>query len=831
MLDLKELIQCPFIEYDNDYNVVYQNDSFVNEFKRITNLKEIFPNRILNNLINTSKSYDVYNNNIYCFISKRNKNNYICSICKDLKYDLEEILFKEVEVTNSFKFIVKNNDLYISNIKNVKRFDKFIKHFVYKKDINLLEKALNNLINPNYIEIRIKNFDRINDVNKYLWYRIYYKNINNILTGIALNIDSYKQEEFKYENMNNILRYVRSNNLFSYKINYTTDECFKIKSMGNLTYLKEHDKASNLYKLIFDNVISGDNVDKLILENVIKEYYLGNHNHKVICKVNVNNDKYIWLEIEITLTKNPKTNHLEGLFIACDINNETEFKNTINNVLESNYEFIGSLNVHSPYITFFDSDVANRNLLLRRCKYNQMVNEYLKSCVSLDNINKYLKCLSYGSIIKKLMLKQTYIVTLNTKINGETFYKRWTFYKNKLKDEIILYSTDVTKIVSEEIEKQNKLKEAVETANKAVEAKRKFLSQISHDIRTPMNGIMGLITMSLDEDINDKARENLKTAYESGKYMLELINDTLDMHTIEDNRININYEVFNLKETIENIISTISFSASNKKIKINENIIESNLNVSFDKSKLSQILVNILSNAIKYTNEYGIINLNVQSKVIKNKLHTHFVIEDNGIGIESSFLPNIFSAYSRERRNDANGTGLGMYIVKNLIDALKGKIKINSEIGKGTKVQIELIMDLTKEEINFENQNFDFSNVKVLLVDDDLINIKVGKYFLERKGFIVESATSGEEAIKKVTNNFYNLILMDIRMPIMDGYETTKRIRNINSLIDIPIIAMSANAFEEDVKKALESGMNDHISKPIIANNMYSVIAKHIKNK
>lgn len=315
--------------------------------------------------------------------------------------------------------------------------------------------------------------------------------------------------------------------------------------------------------------------------------------------------------------------------------------------------------------------------------------------------------------------------------------------------------------------------------------------------------------------------------------MLELINDTLDINMIEENKVTLNVEAFSLYENLNNIFSTFFVEIKRKKLNFIYDIsLTNDLIVKTDRSKLTQILVNILSNAIKYTNENGQVKFTIKTMKTGKILKTTFIIEDTGIGMSEDFLPKLFNNYAREERGKVGGTGIGMYIVKSLVDAMNGKIEINSKINCGTKVTVHLPLEIgSKEETKLVRNNFDFKGKKILLVDDDPINIKVGRKFLERKEFIVDTAESGFEAIEKITNNKdYNLVLMDIRMPELNGYDTTKQIRSMGSeyFKNVPIIAMSANAFEEDIALSKESGMNDHISKPVKPEILYDVISKYI---
>lgn len=839
MENLKDLIQCAYVKFDKEFNVIEANKKFCRDFDNINNMKQVFSPNI--EKLEDDKTYvfsKIINNYLYNINLIKKNNYYLCSLCQDHSFGEFKELYNKIGRKNIFYFTIDNkkNTLSINDSKTVHLNDTFLKRIIYKDDLQLIDKR-ENIENKEYIDIRIKNIFRrnlqINDSEKYDWYRIYYNYNEDFISGLAININSLKEIEYKYIKMNNVLKYIRSNNVFTYKLNFTRNECHLLKSIHNYKSLDKVNKVSELFCVLCDRIIMGDGAEKLVYENIINEFRLGNIEHKIICKLMFSKDKYMWIEIKITVAKNPKTNELEGILIATDVNNETEFKHTLNNVIESNYDFIASVSLVSPYITFFDKDSLNHNILLRRCMYNQMVKEYLFVYVDKENRNDYFNEINYNAIVKKLKSKKTYLFTMATNINGEVKYKRWNFYKNNITNEVVLYSTDVTKVVSEELEKQKELQLALQRANEATDAKRKFLSQISHDIRTPMNGILGLINISLQDDIPQEVRNNLKIAYKSGDYLLELINDTLDMNMIEENKVTLNVEAFSLYENLNNIFSTFFVEIKRKKLNFIYDIsLTNDLIVKTDRSKLTQILVNILSNAIKYTNENGQVKFTIKTMKTGKILKTTFIIEDTGIGMSEDFLPKLFNNYAREERGKVGGTGIGMYIVKSLVDAMNGKIEINSKINCGTKVTVHLPLEIgSKEETKLVRNNFDFKGKKILLVDDDPINIKVGRKFLERKEFIVDTAESGFEAIEKIKNyKDYNLVLMDIRMPELNGYDTTKQIRSMESeyFKNVPIIAMSANAFEEDIALSKESGMNDHISKPVKPEILYDVISKYI---
>lgn len=261
-----------------------------------------------------------------------------------------------------------------------------------------------------------------------------------------------------------------------------------------------------------------------------------------------------------------------------------------------------------------------------------------------------------------------------------------------------------------------------------------------------------------------------------------------------------------------------------------------------DKTKLREIVLNILSNAIKYTPEGGNIELLIQEISFENnKVKYHFIIIDNGIGMKEDFLPHIFEEFAREKTSTESkvpGVGLGLPIVKSLIDMMNGTIQVESKLNKGTKFTVELsfLTSLQVENVNERNTStLDFSGKHILLVEDNELNAEIGIELLNTFKVIIDLAKNGEECIKileKMPEGYYDLILMDIQMPIMDGYEATKIIRSFNNKnAQIPIIAMTANAFEEDRKHALQLGMNEHLAKPVDIEKLKDVFTKYFNHE
>ncbi len=415
------------------------------------------------------------------------------------------------------------------------------------------------------------------------------------------------------------------------------------------------------------------------------------------------------------------------------------------------------------------------------------------------------------------------------KVTGEQRYFFDSFYETEFDNEtyLVLVLGDRTR------ERNNSvaLETAVQTANQANKAKTDFLSNMSHDIRTPMNTIFGLITL-IKREINnpDRAMKYLEQMETSSAHMIELINNILDMSRIESGKTVLETAPVNINELFNEISDMYSVHAKAKSITVNRNIVLKNDMYLGDATRIKKILTNIISNAIKYTNSGGWVNIDVKSEPIRDTGYDTlvFTIRDNGIGMSSEFIKDLFEPFARENNttmSGVGGTGLGMAIEKNLVNLMNGHIHVQSEVGEGTEFIIEIPLKCIVENITLpkDSGNIDDINLegmKILVVEDHDLNAMILFELLEEEGIHCVRAKNGKEGLEmfeKSETNEFDLILMDVQMPVMNGYDATKAIRVCKHprATSIPIAAMTANAFAEDVDNALNAGMNMHIAKPV----------------
>ncbi|MCI7131886.1 MAG: ATP-binding protein [Lachnospiraceae bacterium] len=402
-------------------------------------------------------------------------------------------------------------------------------------------------------------------------------------------------------------------------------------------------------------------------------------------------------------------------------------------------------------------------------------------------------------------------------------------------------SSQMVKLEQETNKELNRLRMEAESANAA---KSIFLNNMSHDIRTPMNAIIGFTNIALKHDPKPEIRSCLDKISDSSEHLLALINDVLDISRIESGKIKYVPTPVDIVEVSDSVLTIMYGYLSDRDITFQTEIAEPQKRyVLADAVRVREVLVNILGNAVKFTNDGGTITYTVSFHPGKdeNYINVRYRIADTGIGMAEEFVDHIFDEFSQEEhgaRTQYQGTGLGMAITKRYVELMGGAISVVSKKGVGSTFTVELPMEITEASVvkkkDYAVGNIDLTGLKILLAEDNDLNAEIAIVQLEELGIQITRASDGDEAVRFFAENpqgTFDLILMDVMMPKLNGYEATKAIRSMQNRPDavfIPVIAMTANAFAEDVQASLDAGMNGHLSKPIVMDEVIKTIARNL---
>ena len=480
----------------------------------------------------------------------------------------------------------------------------------------------------------------------------------------------------------------------------------------------------------------------------------------------------------------------------------------------------------------------------RKCgnRWSKIIPSYAEMMVSDNTNGEFENRLGLETLrSQEKDYSMTYEFKLETGINYHQV--RVAFVKKKDGTRMAVVGTrNIDSLIKKERMQEEKLKKAYVAAENANKAKTEFLNNMSHDIRTPMNVILGYNHLMKSQLTESKQLDYQKKIEQSGKLLLAIINNVLDMARIESGKIKVDENYERVGEVVDEIISTFSSEAEEKEIHLSGSMKVTHRNILCDGTKIREIYVNLVSNAMKYTPRGGNVTITVEELPCEKEgyMKVKSEIKDTGIGMSKEYLPTLFEPFSREQNTTIGrigGTGLGMPIVKKMVDLMGGSIEVASELGKGTVFTFTLMHKIADrkfysqktEAAETSEMGKNLSGKHVLLAEDNDLNAEIAVTVLEETGIVIERVEDGIQCVNRVVQmspGTYDLILMDIQMPNMDGYKATRCIRRLDDKkkAEIPIIAMTANAFAEDRKKAFDAGMNGHIAKPIDIEKLGAVI-------
>jgi len=522
-------------------------------------------------------------------------------------------------------------------------------------------------------------------------------------------------------------------------------------------------------------------------------------------------------------------------------------------ILASEYSSVYYIDLATDKLTTYsmNADIERDlgGIFRRGIRYSDAYELYVAKYIYEDDKEMMRRSGSIENIVKNLTGQKSYTVNFRSNNYGNPQYSEMKFVKvgsDNIPKAVALAFANKDSEIRRENERQLQLEEAKSRAEAANKAKSSFLFNMSHDIRTPMNAIMGFASMALKYITDpDKTKECIEKIILSGDHLVTLINDVLDMARIESGKVTIEENNVNMGDLADSIISMVKENAANNGLKLEKKFKGlNNANVYADRLRISQVLINIIGNSIKYTKPGGTICVMINKRASMKHGYSTFEmkVKDNGIGMSREFIDHVFESFSREKTSTVSGiqgTGLGMAITQELVKMMNGTITIESELNVGTTVTLRFSFrnsqgTAVKAEPKVSQEVRDISGLKVLIVEDNELNREIARDILESEGIVVDEAEDGSVAVQMVLESKkrpYDVILMDIQMPYMDGYKATSEIRHFSNpaLKDIPIIAMTANAFEEDKKRAIDCGMNDHLTKPMNTTELVKALSKYSK--
>ncbi len=726
----------------------------------------------------------------------------------------------------------------------------FEKNRIHPDDLSAMKEMFGKIYDgATYAEGEFRNFSQ----GEYRWYSYQMRTVEEregqpVRVAVSkMDITLRKEIEIGYQNHLNALFFDNPDTLVSCRMNLTKNRVTGIYSIHKVLMQKVFIAATidDVMKKLTEYVMPdyrGRCLEVCSRDHLIEEFHKGNTTIRLSFSYMQKNDVK-WAEVVAEMMQDPRSGEIDMIFYATDIT----YQRIIELILESagshDYEFLTFVFGKSQRFVRYNW-LGSENLKMHQ-KFGDKLLEYIHYH-EVEEKDAVLERLQWETVLEQLSLVGDYTVfyTMVQKDGTRKRKKIQFFYINDGEKLVFASQRDITDIYEAEMKQRQALAAALEEANAANAAKTDFLSRMSHDIRTPMNAIIGITALALDETDDPLAVEaNLAKINSASHFLLGLINDILDMSKIEDGSVELHKESYAYGDFIGNLRTMFEPLCNNKGIALNIRESECYPAVMADKVRLNQIFFNIFSNAVKYTKQGGSISYREENvQMLDNVIASDFIISDTGIGMSREFQEHMFQPFAQENNEftaQVQGTGLGLSITKSLVELMGGAIHIDSELGKGTTITVSLSFEVAaerdaderKEKQRKELSQANLAHRRILLVEDHPLNTEIAKRLLEKKEIIVFTADDGKNGVEKFASSdvyFFDAILMDIRMPVMDGLRATREIRGLDrpDAGSIPIIAMTANAYEEDVQLSREAGMNGHLSKPIQPDQLFQTLSE-----
>lgn len=558
-----------------------------------------------------------------------------------------------------------------------------------------------------------------------------------------------------------------------------------------------------------------------------------------------------WATICIRLAQNPKNSDTEAVVYALDIEDEVKQEQIARRLTTGEYDFVALIHVRRKTMEFFNRKDGLDSVLELGYQYTEQgIHDIMEQSIAQEDLQDFLAVLTLDNVLHRLQTEGDFVISLfQHDQSGQRFHKQVKFcWLTEEKRDILVIKLDITEIDRLEEEHTAKLHAALLKAEQANEAKSAFLSNISHDMRTPLNGILGFTELAIHEELPEKKAEYLQKIKTSGVFLLDLINDTLDLSKIESGKILLAPKDVRLEDLLEKVVIPIRSTAALHGVRFVLHRERSHFGcVRVDGLKLQKVFLNLLSNAVKFTPEGGCVELVVEGPAdFAAGMNCHVIVRDTGVGISPDFLPKIFQPFAQEDsawNRNVRGTGLGLSIVKRMVSLMGGRIEVRSELGQGTRFDVWLYLESAKEKameecpVDVQQEELQsLAGKKVMVCEDNPLNMEIAQSLLEDRQMQVLCTENGKEAVEAAAaakEGELAAILMDIRMPVMDGYEAAQAIRDLprEDMKRIPILALSGDAYDEDIQKCQEAGMDGHLAKPINPRQLFQELARLVREK
>ena len=663
---------------------------------------------------------------------------------------------------------------------------------------------------------------------------------------------SEERAKILYESVREELKNLSNNTLVSIRLNLTQDiiedcrgrELYDIDLRG-MKISERFEQRAAYFPLERDRkrFLRDFNAQQLL-----KNFAAGKNTQSAVFFSRRPNGRECFVSYNVTLRRDPDTEDIIAFATEQDYNAEIVSNTVLNKALADQFDMITYIVGGNYGVVIGDENNTQRGTIFPKKRtgvYEEYIREQVAPALSGTDEEKAkaIKALSLQKIEHALELREPYEVNIHCFIDGEIYHKRFVFYLvDRDAKFYILLKSDTTKIQRAQFAKNEQLRNALEIANQANVAKTAFLSAMSHEIRTPMNAIIGLDSIALNEpNIPKRVHEHLEKIGSSARHLLGIINDILDMSRIESGRMLLKHEEFSFTNMLEQI--NIMFGAQCRDKGLKYDFTTRGQVDDFyigDEMKLKQVLINILGNAIKFTDRGGQITFVVEQVAhFEDKSTLRFNVKDTGIGIDKDYLPKIFEPFSQEDSGTSNaygGTGLGMAITKNIVETMNGNIAVKSEKGIGSEFTVNITLRNSPKSIDsVKGKKIEVKDLRVLIVDDDPIACEHAKVVLGEVGIEAETALNGREALEKVRlkrarHEIYNILLIDLRMPDENGIEVTRRIRDIVGN-ESAVIIFTAYNWDDIVEEAMAAGVDRFMAKPLFASTIVNEFNQALAKK